>query len=466
LHPDDVSRVWELFRSAAAGMPAAATRIEYRIRRKDGYYVWFQTETTRLLDADGKFAEFLVISRDITARKQVEEIRRESEKRLRDFAQAFPDASMILDEDGCHVEVFGHNIKLLARPKEELIGLTLHQIYHAADADFLLGEVRRTIQTGIPQQYIHQLSIGGAERMTEGRMAPMDYLANGKKTVAVVITDISAKRQADKIMRQAFMLRRRTEFINDVIRGEGLDARNMAAANAFGIDLTLPLFCCLIHIERENGNRPHNDATSANILLQSDIIDLLSVDPQLFVWDSRGDIGVGCMPRSKSDGPDAVAARLMKTVKAYDRDLKVTLGVSDILSGLDGIRKSYRQAASAVVVARSSGAPGTGICHFRQIGIYQFLAHFSGEELSREFVAGRIGKLIEYDSRKNTCLLATLEEILRSASLKEAAQRLYLHYNTAIFRKRRIEKILGVSIDDFEDRLALSAAIKLHRLDL
>lgn len=44
----------------------------YRIRRKDGSYVWFETTGTVLRRDDGEFGEMLCTSRDISTRKQLE----------------------------------------------------------------------------------------------------------------------------------------------------------------------------------------------------------------------------------------------------------------------------------------------------------------------------------------------------------------------------------------------------------
>jgi DNA-binding PucR family transcriptional regulator len=94
------------------------------------------------------------------------------------------------------------------------------------------------------------------------------------------------------------------------------------------------------------------------------------------------------------------------------------------------------------------------------------LASFGGEEEAREYVQETLGKLIAHDRQKKTNLLHTLEVILESGSLKEAAQRLFLHYNTAVLHKRRIEKIVGAAIEDAETRLMLATAVKLYRLGL
>lgn len=75
-----------------------------------------------------------------------------------------------------------------------------------------------------------------------------------------------------------------------------------------------------------------------------------------------------------------------------------------------------------------------------------------------------IGKIIEYDQEKGTDLLNTLEEFLQNSSLRETAEKMFLHPKSIVFRKQRIEKILGISIESFEMRITLAVAIKLYKL--
>jgi DNA-binding PucR family transcriptional regulator len=44
------------------------------------------------------------------------------------------------------------------------------------------------------------------------------------------------------------------------------------------------------------------------------------------------------------------------------------------------------------------------------------------------------------------------------------ARQLYVHRQTILFRKQRIETVLGVSLDCFETRLALGMALKFRQV--
>ena len=101
----------------------------------------------------------------------------------------------------------------------------------------------------------------------------------------------------------------------------------------------------------------------------------------------------------------------------------------------------------------------------RDIGLFQILISIYGKEYSSDFVCKMLGPLIKYDSEKGSDLLITLEEILQSVNLKDAAGKLFIHQKTLNYRKQRIEKLLEMSLDDFDTRLALGAAIKLNKIN-
>lgn len=80
------------------------------------------------------------------------------------------------------------------------------------------------------------------------------------------------------------------------------------------------------------------------------------------------------------------------------------------------------------------------------------------------FVRAVLGPLIDYDARHHGDLLRTVEVLAGCGwSASRAARRLFLLRNSVLYRRQRIEDILGCSLDDPEQRLLLSIAVRLHR---
>ena len=81
-HPEDLERT-RTTHSMMLQYPDVYT-VSYRIQRKDGSYIWFETTSRRVWEpGTDEVPEIISVSRDITQRKRVEEELRESQEALR-----------------------------------------------------------------------------------------------------------------------------------------------------------------------------------------------------------------------------------------------------------------------------------------------------------------------------------------------------------------------------------------------
>ncbi len=82
IHPSDqpiVAKSFELIMSS----PGLTDLITYRMRRRDGSYLWFETTSRVTRDPDGQNPEIHTVSRDISARRIAEDALREAEAKYR-----------------------------------------------------------------------------------------------------------------------------------------------------------------------------------------------------------------------------------------------------------------------------------------------------------------------------------------------------------------------------------------------
>ncbi|MFS8119632.1 MAG: PAS domain S-box protein, partial [Microcoleus sp.] len=85
-HPDDLENIARAH-SKVLALPVTYT-VSYRIRRKDGKYIWFETTSRTIRDPQtGVVQEIIGISRDISVRKQTEQELRESEAAIKALYQ-------------------------------------------------------------------------------------------------------------------------------------------------------------------------------------------------------------------------------------------------------------------------------------------------------------------------------------------------------------------------------------------
>jgi hypothetical protein len=82
------------------------------------------------------------------------------------------------------------------------------------------------------------------------------------------------------------------------------------------------------------------------------------------------------------------------------------------------------------------------------------------DELSG-MVRATLGPLLDHDAQSGVPLRATLEEYLRHGGrLRETAAALYVHRNTLAYRLGRVEALLGVNLDNPDERLAVELALR------
>ncbi len=78
-HPDDQERIRnESHQKALKKEPAS--NFQYRIRKKDGSYIWFETSTESITDENGNVIKLQTTSRDISSRKNLEILFSEAQK--------------------------------------------------------------------------------------------------------------------------------------------------------------------------------------------------------------------------------------------------------------------------------------------------------------------------------------------------------------------------------------------------
>jgi GAF domain-containing protein len=141
----------------------------------------------------------------------------------------------------------------------------------------------------------------------------------------------------------------------------------------------------------------------------------------------------------------------------------VAIGVSSVRCGGDGAGRSLRQAQDAAAIARAL-TPGGGALAYDGLGAYRYLVHLALDDAPHDRLCEAVERLLDYDERRETQLLATLEQYLADRRVgTTTAAKLFIHANTLRQRLDRIEKLTGLDLAT-EDLLSLELAVKLVRL--
>jgi GAF domain-containing protein len=182
-------------------------------------------------------------------------------------------------------------------------------------------------------------------------------------------------------------------------------------------------------------------------------------------------------PRSAVEaGPGPVRAVLSLGARAPQRIEEVVracrdlgrrrgaaIGLSELHSSAGDSARAYRQALDATMIGRALLGDG-GAIGYAEVGAYRYLVHIGAENAPHDRMRAAVDRLIDYDAKRRTSLLDTLERYLAERrSVIESARELFIHPNTLRQRLARIEDLTGLKLDE-DDLLSLELAIKLARL--
>jgi GAF domain-containing protein len=141
----------------------------------------------------------------------------------------------------------------------------------------------------------------------------------------------------------------------------------------------------------------------------------------------------------------------------------VAIGMSTVGRGGDGAPRSLRQAQDAGSIAQAL-TPGGGALAYDELGAYRYLVHLALDEAPHDRLCDAVERLLDYDERRETQLLGTLEQYLADRRVgTTTARKLFIHANTLRQRLERIQKLTELDLAT-EDLLSLELAVKLVRL--
>ena len=141
---------------------------------------------------------------------------------------------------------------------------------------------------------------------------------------------------------------------------------------------------------------------------------------------------------------------------------RVLMGIGGTTHKLEDYYISYQQAIQALNILDSRFRKN-GFALFEELGSYAILHHLNHSPAVDLFIHKQIGPLLEYSEGKNIDLYNTLHVFLQNnGNVKSAAEELYIHRSSLLYRLEKIESLISVDLNDAEVRFNLMMALKLY----
>ncbi|GCE03558.1 GAF domain-containing protein [Dictyobacter aurantiacus] len=153
-------------------------------------------------------------------------------------------------------------------------------------------------------------------------------------------------------------------------------------------------------------------------------------------------------------------------------DVFLSIGIGNTCQYISDYRRGFAEANEALQMGQNLQEPRVNegkrppiVTHFNDLGVYRYLYKIAHMDDLRDVYQDQIAHIDNYDRRKNTDLLDTLETYLECAgNLTKTSEKLFVHRNTLIQRLERLQSLCDIDLQERSNWLTLQVAIKVYKL--
>ena len=159
---------------------------------------------------------------------------------------------------------------------------------------------------------------------------------------------------------------------------------------------------------------------------------------------------------------DEVVIALKDIACVEEKETPLSIGISNVCRTRSSYPRGFEEAAAAAAVGALIRAE-PGVSTYDELGPYRYALSVRAGD-SRDGSQQRLGLLVDYDRRRDTQLLDTLEGYLdHRGNVVATSRALFIHPNTLRQRLDRIRRVSGIDLER-EDWLSLAVATKVVKL--
>ena len=281
----------------------------------------------------------------------------------------------------------------------------------------------------------------------------MKYSFNNKKILSLHILDITNKVLENRQIDLLYEFQNRNRLFNNLLSEQYSVKQKNQILETYGLDLNAPVACYIISVL--------DDKHHLTDIINNALGEWLFING--YAWTLLTTWGISTLvqpvnPASINKNAKLLAEKLLLRFPEYKFKISISLEEDNF-----NFNQIYADALSSLLFALDNN-DNYVLFNFELHAIYQIVLNaFNNTDVDR-FIDKMLGKIILSDKQNDGQLLKTLFYILNNASTKIISQKLFIHQNTVLWRKQKIEEILGYNLDDIHIKNQLLLAYKFYRL--
>lgn len=136
------------------------------------------------------------------------------------------------------------------------------------------------------------------------------------------------------------------------------------------------------------------------------------------------------------------------------------IGVGRCYKELANFKRSFFEACSALSFSMLSHATDP-VSHFDDLGVYRILFDYKNRDELYRLYRSTVGTIADYDRENQTEYLETIRTFFsQNYSINNTAKKMFIHYNTILYRLNKIKTLFGIDLNNEEERINLYVCLR------
>ena len=156
-----------------------------------------------------------------------------------------------------------------------------------------------------------------------------------------------------------------------------------------------------------------------------------------------------------------IARDLLKQLGEAMPEVQFRMGIGRCHKEVTNFNKSFFEACSALSFSMLAHSTDN-ISHFNDLGVYRILFDYKNREELFQLYRDTVGVIMNYDQKNQTEYMETIRTYFnQNYSINNTAKKMFVHYNTILYRLNKIKTLFGIDLNNEEERINLYVSLRV-----